>query len=178
MTVSADRQDAVMAGDVHRCATGIRIQRGGHAVVTGHAQTGIHRVELIQHAARVGAVKDIAVDGVAAGDVEITQRVGGAVHAWRDGDGPHAQPRDATGKVQRIGPGVEIQPGQRDVDTAAQQRAAAEGAAADHARAVADGPVYRQPAQRQQRGHVKVQRRVVQRGVRVDHEGSAAGALG
>lgn len=92
MAVSADRQRAVVADNVHRCAAGIRVQRGGHAVVAGHAQTGIHRVELIQHAAGVGAVKDIAVDGVAAGDVEITQRVGGAVHAWGNGDVSDAQP--------------------------------------------------------------------------------------
>ncbi|MNZ67486.1 hypothetical protein D3C78_857380 [compost metagenome] len=178
MPVSADGQRAVMPlNGRHRSACGIRIQRGGDAVIAGNAQPGIHGMQLICRSLRVAAVKDIAINRMPAGGIKLAQRVGRTGDAWGDEDAADAQPRHIAGEVQRVGSGVQIQSAEVDIDFAAQQRAAAERTAADNRRTITDRPAHRQPAQRQQRCDVEVQRHVMQRRVGIHHKRAAAAAL-
>ncbi|MND78717.1 hypothetical protein D3C80_704340 [compost metagenome] len=178
MPVSADGQRAVMPLNGRRCsAGGVRIQRGGDAVIAGDAQARIHGVQLIRRPLRVAAVKDIAINRMPAGGVELAQRVGRTGHAWGDEDAAHAQPRHVAGKVKRVGSGVQIQSAEVDIDFATQQRTAGKRTAADNRRSITDRPAHRQPTQRQQRCDVEVQRHVMQRRVGIHHKCAAAGAL-
>ena len=115
-----------MAHNVHRSAAGVRIQGGGHAVVAGDAQASIHRVQLIHCPGGVGAVKDVAVDGMTAGGVELGQGVGGAADAWGNGDIPRSQWAHFAGIAERIGTCIQIQSRQVDGGCAAQQQPAVE----------------------------------------------------
>ena len=99
---------------------GVRIQRGGTAVVTGNGQARIDGIQLVHRTAGVAAVKDIAADGVRAGGFEVIQI------DRRPGDfrrnGRCARQGVIAGEVQRVGAAIQLQPAQIDGHGGAAER--------------------------------------------------------
>ena len=78
-------------------------------------------MELVHRPCGVGAVEDIAVNGVGTRRVELRQRVAGAGHAWGDGDISYPQWPHFARIAQRIGSRLQIETRQVDGRCAAQQ---------------------------------------------------------
>ncbi|MNT48975.1 hypothetical protein D3C72_1857940 [compost metagenome] len=89
-------------------------------------------MQLIRRPLRVATVKDIAINRMPAGGIELAQRISRPRDAWGNDDAAHAQPRHVAGEVQRVGSGIQIQSGKIDIDFSAQQRTAGKRTAADN----------------------------------------------